>query len=454
MRLLKTDVFPPVVQEVLETAPPISYAILSHTWADGEVSFQEISEQPELARLKPGYAKLVQSCKQAKDRGFDYLWMDTCCIDKRNSAELSEAINSMYRYYEQATECFIYLGDVHPSKDRHVQLSSLKSSRWLSRGWTLQELLASTTRLFFASDWSLMEHGDDLLSLVSSVTRIDKRVLHDKRLIGTFCVAERMSWVSRRMTTRDEDMAYCLMGIFNVSMPIIYGEGLKKAFRRLQTLIIQKSFDQTIFVWRGNYSTSGLLADGPADFAHTPELAIWAPRYLSPFSMTNVGVSIRVMDLSNARVKVSSVSALQSGSCHTESGPTHESRVQMACPSTSAHEAPGSNGVFLAAIQCDIKVAGCWNALAVYLEPVRRVNLELALGAGRVRACRRIRCDEWYVVPEGGLSGAVFEDLVVFQDEHYELASRAFASDLLRWNGQWPGIEKVPSSAIRERGKI
>jgi hypothetical protein len=130
------------------------------------------------------------------------------------------------------------------------QLSAIKSSRWFTRCWTLQELLASKTRYFFAGDWSLIEVPIDLNGVVAEVTGIDQQVLENRNMLPTFPIAQRMRWASQRNATRNEDIAYSLMGLFDVQMPIIYGEGATKAFRRLQTEIMQNSFDQTIFAWR------------------------------------------------------------------------------------------------------------------------------------------------------------------------------------------------------------
>ena len=113
MRLINTDTLQMVEYEH-SRAP--SYAILSHTWGDSEVSFEDImragADQTTVS-TKPGFRKIANFCKEARSRGFMYGWVDTCCIDKRNSAELSEAINSMYLYYSSAAVCLIHLGDVH-----------------------------------------------------------------------------------------------------------------------------------------------------------------------------------------------------------------------------------------------------------------------------------------------------------------------------------------------------
>jgi hypothetical protein len=189
---------------------------------------------------------------------------------------LSEAINSMYRYYYNAAECLVYLEDV-PTKvegtiDQVGQADAIKCSRWFTRGWTLQELIAPKTRYFFAGDWSPIGTCAAFNKIIAEATGIDEQVLGNRDMLSNFCVAERMCWASRRQTTRSEDIAYSLMGLFNVNMPIIYGEGASKTFRRLQDEIMQTSFDQTILAWQGNYESSGLLAASPADFFSTPQV--------------------------------------------------------------------------------------------------------------------------------------------------------------------------------------
>lgn len=387
MRLLHTASL-----RVEEFAEPIQqkYAILSHTWGNGEVSFAQML-RPRQPTCKLGYKKIKSFCDIARRHGYQHVWVDTCCIDKRNSAELSEAINSMYRYYQEAEECYIYLVDVHSTPDRVESLAEINNSQWHSRGWTLQELLASKRRRFLASDWSTIAYQKDLIETISTRTRIDQRVLEDRRLVPEICLAERMSWVSRRQTSRPEDMAYCLLGIFNISMPILYGEGLDKAFRRLQMEIMQTSFDQTLFAWMGPYTGSGLLAHSPRDFQETPRLRLWSPRYLAPYSMTNIGLTIRVLDVT--------------------------SNVPEKMP---------ADGSFLAAIQCEGRASGIWKGLTVYLQPVSGININITSAGSRLRACRRVRCEKWYWVDSKVLHNAPFEDIVVLQDEHYRLAQQTF----------------------------
>jgi hypothetical protein len=237
--------------------PP--YAILSHTWGKQEVTYDQMLNPSQETRRKAGYHKIEGCCGMAKDFGLSYAWVDSACIDKRSSAELSEAINSIYRWYRDAEVCFVYLVDVNPVSidgQEHGsadQIQDFKGSSWFSRGWTLQELIAPRKRLFLSEDWSPIHFSTDGKEdspdeVIATVTGISLGVLQHREKLSKLCVAERMSWASRRETTREEDIAYCLMGIFNVNMAIIYGEGSRKAFRRLQEEIMKNSFDYSILL--------------------------------------------------------------------------------------------------------------------------------------------------------------------------------------------------------------
>ncbi|KAF2738574.1 HET-domain-containing protein [Polyplosphaeria fusca] len=259
MRLINIGTL--LLEEFVGSATP-PYAILSHTWGEEEVSLQQFL-QPELHKKKLGYQKIERACAQAAKSGFQYIWVDTCCIDKTSSTELTEAINSMFRWYQDAKKCFAYLADVKPSRSMKDMDSSFESSRWFTRGWTLQELLAPTNLVFLASDWSRLATRHNLAPRISARTGIQEQYLldpqtfgraahnmqrHRAQLIRSASVAERMCWASTRQTTRVEDIAYCLLGLFDVHMPLIYGEG-ENAFQRLQEELLRRTFDPTILVW-------------------------------------------------------------------------------------------------------------------------------------------------------------------------------------------------------------
>lgn len=218
--------------------PP--YAILSHTWQqdEEEVTFQDLISNR--GKDRAGYRKIQICRKKALEDGISYIWVDTCCIDKSSSSELSEAINSMFRWYQNATRCYVYLSDVvvneaDLSEDRSQSTwdSSFRNCRWFTRGWTLQELLAPKSVYFFSRDGELLGDKKSLEIQVHDITGIPITALRGADL-STFSVEERLRWQERRQTKRSEDRAYSLLGLFGVFMPIIYGEGEQNAFRRLR----------------------------------------------------------------------------------------------------------------------------------------------------------------------------------------------------------------------------
>ncbi|KAI0849257.1 HET-domain-containing protein [Daldinia vernicosa] len=269
--------------------PP--YAILSHTWEEEEVSFQDWQGEREKVKKVKGFRKIEYCCQQAVKDGFDWVWVDTCCIDKTSSAELSESINSMFRWYKEASVCYAYLADVKRSPLSTIE-SQIAESHWFERGWTLQELIASKNVIFYSEDWCQIGTKLQLSTLISSITGIEETYL-DSANIQNASIAQRMSWAANRKTTREEDIAYCLLGIFDVNMPLLYGEG-ERAFLRLQEALV-KAYpeDHTLFAWgtiverfsgsvltdaqilgyepieynpEGDGSLLGLLAKSPADF--------------------------------------------------------------------------------------------------------------------------------------------------------------------------------------------
>ena len=192
--------------------------------------------------------KIQFSCAQAAKDGYGYIWVDTCCIDKSSSAELSEAINSMYKWYQNAEKCYAYLADVPTGADLWPKQSSFRRSRWFTRGWTLQELIAPSNLIFYSAEWLYLGTRYVLSSLLTEITGVDYTILAGARGIENASIAKKMSWASNRVTTRVEDIAYCLMGLFAVNMPMLYGEG-DRAFIRLQEEIIKNSDDQSLFAW-------------------------------------------------------------------------------------------------------------------------------------------------------------------------------------------------------------
>jgi Heterokaryon incompatibility protein (HET) len=221
------------------------YAILSHTWgADGdEVTFRDLREGT--ARNKAGYEKIEFCRAQAASDGLQYFWVDTCCIDKSSSAELTEAINSMFRWYQNATRCYVYLSDV-PTADNAADQqattwkAAFRKSRWFRRGWTLQELIAPASVDFFSKESIHLGSKKSLEGYINEITRIGLRALRGSPLTD-FDIEDRFAWANNRDTKRPEDQAYSLLGIFNVHMPLIYGEGKENAFIRLRKEIDESS---------------------------------------------------------------------------------------------------------------------------------------------------------------------------------------------------------------------
>ncbi|KAI0767143.1 heterokaryon incompatibility protein-domain-containing protein, partial [Fomes fomentarius] len=240
------------------------YAILSHVWNKTtdlpEQTFQDLQElQRQCAALCSdprdlACEKIRRCCELAERHGFKWVWIDTCCIDKSSSAELSEAINSMYQYYALARLCYAYLKDVempptYPGLAGRRRLPpQFHRSRWHTRGWTLQELIAPQVVLFLSQSWSILGSKADLAQELENITRVPAKVLTLEISPAVMSIAQRMSWVAGRETTRIEDEAYCLMGIFDINMPTLYGEG-RRAFRRLQEEIMKRTSDTTIFAW-------------------------------------------------------------------------------------------------------------------------------------------------------------------------------------------------------------
>jgi hypothetical protein len=228
------------------TIPP--YAILSHTWGSDneEVSFKDITN--DTGSNKAGYRKLSFCGNQAKTDGLRYFWVDTCCIDKSNEMELRTAINSMFRWYQNAARCYVYLSDVsvrtQDGKLLHVEWeSAFRNSRWFTRGWTLQELLAPEIVVFYTPDHVRLGDKISLERQIHEITGIAIKALRG-RCLQDFSVKERLQWAEKRQTTIEEDMAYCLLGIFGIFLSLILGEGRTNAMRRLKREIKEKESEE------------------------------------------------------------------------------------------------------------------------------------------------------------------------------------------------------------------
>jgi len=305
------------------------YVILSHTWGKDEVSYQdmcwlqklqnmplELKSNPLYAlfisagggTLLPsstgaitdrfGYTKIAQTARITLKLGYQYFWIDTCCIDKTSSAELQEAINSMYRWYKLCSRCVVFLADAAPILPGTLLVDHfqgvLQNCRWITRGWTLQELVAPRYISFYDCNWAYICDKREVLTPLEYVTGIPAKVLHS----GSFAnesVAQKMSWAANRSTSRIEDTAYSLMGLFDIHMPMLYGEG-ERAFIRLQEEILKTSGDDSIFVWRapdaGHSTLRGLLARSPSEFKKCA--GVFRGNGSLPISKTNIGIHLQL----------------------------------------------------------------------------------------------------------------------------------------------------------------
>ena len=298
MRLINTETLE-LHDFSLQEIPP--YVILSHTWGDGEVSFQEMS-LPSRSSMN-GFEKIAKTCQLARGHGLGFAWVDTCCIDKSSSAELTESINSMWQYYLNAAICYVSLQDLSP--DIPIE-DGLAQCRWFTRGWTLQELLSPKKLEFYDMSWSYRGSKHNFVQIISNIARIPIEVLRGQNTLADYSIAMKMSWAARRETTRVEDMAYCLLGIFDVNMPLIYGEGMK-AFRRLQEEIVKRKNDLTIFAWNAlpgqETQMLSLFATSPEAFVDSSDIIPFRNDF-SEYSVTNKGllmtgdIPMRVADVS------------------------------------------------------------------------------------------------------------------------------------------------------------
>lgn len=281
MRLLNTKTF-----ELSEFEPSRGipdYAIVSHTWGPDELQFADFQDFDSARLKKPASAhKIDLVLHQAVQDGHKWIWMDNLCIDKANNTELAEAINSMFRYYKEAKTCYTFLADVSWSKNIHWE-HGFSLSKWFTRGWTLQEMLASRDLRFLDHEGRVLGcMQDEVLRLTARVSGVPIDILTHRRPLSSASIAQRMSWAARRETSKAEDVAYCLLGIFDVNIPLLYGEGSERAFiNRLQEEIAKTSNDQSIFAWQVPPGLPkpqhGLFAPSPKYFAGADNIVCGVP---------------------------------------------------------------------------------------------------------------------------------------------------------------------------------
>ncbi|KAF9472078.1 hypothetical protein BDN70DRAFT_763404, partial [Pholiota conissans] len=232
------------------------YAIFSHKWLrgmPGEITYDlwnKGSLDPETA----GYQKLASFCRTAwEEYGITLAWMDTVCINKDSSSELDESIRSMYAWYERASICIVHLSETQT-------ITQIPHDSWFTRGWTLQELIAPKILNFYSSDWRrLTQYGNNdkqnnvVLSFIKQATTMSSWEVTStsKHHVP---LSRKMQWAASREVTREEDRAYSLMGIFDVSISTAYGEGTYRAFLRLLEEILKKTPSGTMDLlnWAGD----------------------------------------------------------------------------------------------------------------------------------------------------------------------------------------------------------
>ncbi|RYP72518.1 hypothetical protein DL771_004158 [Monosporascus sp. 5C6A] len=236
------------------------YAILSHRWAENEIIFNQIRDYAkELRNTRdrhciPQLDKIFGACTIARYQGTRWMWIDSCCIDKSSSQEYQESINSMFKWYNDAVVCITYMSDVRKNlsvttgPEVFYDSQTGKPSVWFTRGWTLQELLAPRNIQFYDKNWEFLGTKAELATPLAHITRIRAEYLTGAEDFRDACIAAKMSWMAGRETTREEDMAYSILGLFNVNMTPQYGEGMG-AFVRLQELLMSKN-DESLFAWR------------------------------------------------------------------------------------------------------------------------------------------------------------------------------------------------------------
>lgn len=279
------------------------YAILSHTWGDDEVTYHDIVHGG--AEHRAGYSKLEGACARAMENGLRYVWIDSCCIDQSSNSELSEAINSMFQWYRNAEICFAHLEDVECPISGKPDQDAISKSRWFTRGWTLQELIAPNEVIFVDREWKDIGSRSLLSTIISTSTNISRDVLQEGAgALGDQSVARRMSWAAQRETTRPEDIAYCLLGLFDIHMPLLYGEGAERAFIRLQEEIVKTSSDQSILAWAPCQTTTdrfrGAFATHPIEFKNAFNI-VPLPLTRGTHSVVERGLQLRPVTVMRSR---------------------------------------------------------------------------------------------------------------------------------------------------------
>jgi hypothetical protein len=305
------DVYERIKQEIVKelVSENTGYAILSHTWlrgSDSEVTYGTW-QTGQIDTQQAGYQKLAKFCKSAwKDHGLSFGWMDTICINKDSSSELDESIRSMYKWYKSSAICITYLGKTPSLHDIH-------QDPWFTRGWTFQELLAPANMTFYNKDWKKFilytnkgdKHNKDICDQITKATTITLNELQlDSHLLP---VSRKMQLAARRNVTREEDIAYSLMGICNVSISTAYGEGEQRAFFRLMTEILNTSpevFDMFNCAQpRPHMGVFSIIPSGPSAYLHCSEdiMRLKPSPPVEPLLLTHVGLRMPILLMPSLR---------------------------------------------------------------------------------------------------------------------------------------------------------
>ncbi|KAJ8454213.1 hypothetical protein ONZ45_g19390 [Pleurotus djamor] len=309
---------PNIIRTAIE--PHAQFAILSHRWEDEELLYADMRSLSGLAMKKKGYAKFTSFVEAAKVYGCRYVWVDTFCINKDSSAELDESIRSMYNWYKSSHVCIVYLAgdqDSYPPDGNDLRSWN---DEWFNRGWTLQELLAPKRLKFFWKDWSRVDDTPyDLIrdpdEQVQSPSKFKASVIERGAGMSNYDLLNYkpspenahlvFQWITQRRTTRPEDLAYCMIGLLDLQLPIAYGEGEERAFYRLQMECVQNTDNRSIFKWGSTLQASRwncMLYESPRgiidDSGEIDALPLFTPHRnkqlnLDPsFTFTNSGLRI------------------------------------------------------------------------------------------------------------------------------------------------------------------
>ncbi|KAK5682110.1 hypothetical protein LTS10_005235 [Elasticomyces elasticus] len=412
------------------------YAILSHRWGSQEVSYKEWEDRNHgQLRERQGYAKIRGACEQAERDGLVYLWVDTICINKADNAELSESINSMYAWYQNAAVCYAHLSDVsgRTPPQKGANQVAFHHSEWFRRGWTLQELLAPSKVVFFASDWSVLGNLTDLVRLVSEAAGIPETVLCHDTAPQDCTIAQRLSWASRRTTHRVEDMTYSLLGLLDINMSLRYGEG-RRAFFRLQRKLLRKPDDLTVLAWDSQDPTlrPQLFATSPVDFASSGSVRL-AEHIANDaeYSLNNLGLTgvFPVVEQQSSRGN----SRLVPLYCYRCDNPDDMLALRLAAPSTRLNAGK---------ISCSLDVDGRGD------EPATRYSRLDTIYSFSTRSVRREQLTI-KLQPQHGIASSSKSNIVV-RSRLTESVEPKRLDDLAITPTSWPSLQDFQGQSSRD----